>query len=98
MFKEKWQQKSLSSLLKEIEKQCIEVNYKIFTSEDILTKINELSAILDLLTMFWRRHKMDKLFKATPKYLPTIKSCLKPFQLVVKSERGFGHILIIIVS
>ena len=36
--------------------------------------------------MFWRRHKRDKPFKATPKYLPTIKYCWKPFYSVLKSE------------
>ena len=29
---------------------------------------------------------LDKPFKAAPKYLPTIKYCLKPFQPALKSE------------
>ena len=29
---------------------------------------------------------LDKPFKAVPKYPPTIKYCLKPFQPVLKSE------------
>ena len=32
VFKGKWQQKFLSFYLKEIQKQCIEVNYNIFVS------------------------------------------------------------------
>ena len=32
MLKGKWQQKFLSSYLKETPKQCIEVNYRIFIS------------------------------------------------------------------
>ena len=45
---------------------------------------------------------MDKPFKATPKYLPTIKYCLKPFQPVLKSEtltvRAAIERILIIVS
>ena len=36
--------------------------------------------------MFGTSQEDYKPFKATPKYLPTIKYCLKPFHPLLKSE------------
>ena len=44
--------------------------------------------------MFWRRGNRGKPFKATRKYLATIKYCLKYFQSVLKSRALAVHALI----
>ena len=42
--------------------------------------------IFNLINYVLMRSQWDKPFQATPKYLTTIKDCLKPFQPVLKSE------------
>ena len=92
------QQKCNSSHLKEIQKQCLYIVYTIIKflylfyfgrySHRNQRTVRHLGLIFNSLTMFRWRHKRDKPFKATPKYLPTIKYCLKPFQPVLKSVRA----------
>ena len=48
--------------------------------------VRHLQIISSLIKYVLVRHDVDKLFKATPTYQPTIKYCLKHFQSVLKSE------------
>ena len=85
----KWQQKFNSSHLKEIQKQHIEVYYKIFiyVSFRAISYLNQrtvrhLGLIFTLINYVLVTSQQYKPFKATPKYLPTIKYCLKLFHCV----------------